>query len=102
MEEAPASPTVIFMHHPPFTTGIARMDEHGRANAAELADVVARHRQVQRIVCGHLHRSIQALVGSTRFAQRKRTINYGFEFAAEDVLQHLVKIAHCSHIGTEK
>jgi len=66
MEEAPASPTVIFMHHPPFTTGIARMDEHGRANAAELADVVARHRQVQRIVCGHLHRSIQALVGSTR------------------------------------
>ena len=65
LEEAPARPTVIFMHHPPFTTGIARMDEHGLANAAELADVVARHRQVLRIVCGHLHRPIQALVGGT-------------------------------------
>src|SRR5262249_43888751 len=63
--EAPAGPPVLFMHPPPFTTGIARMDEHGLANAAELADVVARHRQVQRIVCGHLHRSIQAVVGGT-------------------------------------
>jgi 3',5'-cyclic AMP phosphodiesterase CpdA len=56
---------VIFMHHPPFMTGIAQMDVHGLASAAELADVVRRHRQVQRIVCGHLHRPIQALVGGT-------------------------------------
>ena len=65
LAEAPARPTLIFMHHPPFATGIARMDEHGLANAAELAEVVGRHRHVQRIVCGHLHRPIQALVGGT-------------------------------------
>jgi 3',5'-cyclic AMP phosphodiesterase CpdA len=65
LDEAPERPTVIFMHHPPFVTGIAQMDVHGLENPAELADVVRRHRQVQRIVCGHLHRPIQALVGGT-------------------------------------
>jgi len=65
LEEAPERPTVIFMHHPPFLTGIARMDAHGLANSAEFAEVVRRHRHVQRIVCGHLHRPIQALVGGT-------------------------------------
>jgi len=65
LAESPERPTVIFMHHPPFMTGIARMDEHGLANAGEFAEVVGRHRHVQRIVCGHLHRSIQALVGGT-------------------------------------
>src|SRR5262249_56602123 len=65
LAESPERPTLIFMHHPPFVTGIARMDEHGLANAEEFAEVVGRHRHVQRIVCGHLHRSIQALVGGT-------------------------------------
>ncbi len=65
LAEAPERPTVIFMHHPPFVTGIAQMDEHGLANAGEFAAVVGRHRHVQRIVCGHLHRPIQALVGGT-------------------------------------
>ncbi len=65
LEEAPMRPTVIFMHHPPFLTGIARMDAHGLANAGEFAEIVGRHRHVQRIVCGHLHRPIQALVGGT-------------------------------------
>jgi 3',5'-cyclic-AMP phosphodiesterase len=65
LAEAPARPTVIFMHHPPFVTGIARMDAHGLANAGEFAELIGRHRHVQRIVCGHLHRPIQALVGGT-------------------------------------
>ena len=65
LEEAPARPTMIFMHHPPFATGIAQMDAHGLANAGEFAEVVSRHRHIQRIVCGHLHRPIQALVGGT-------------------------------------
>jgi 3',5'-cyclic-AMP phosphodiesterase len=63
--EAPDRPTLIFMHHPPFTTGIVRMDGYGLANAREFAEVVRRHPQVERIVCGHLHRPIQARVGGT-------------------------------------
>jgi 3',5'-cyclic AMP phosphodiesterase CpdA len=65
LAEAPDRPTVIFMHHPPFVTGIAHMDAYGLARASEFADVVRRHPQVERVVCGHLHRPIQARVGGT-------------------------------------
>ena len=60
LREAPATPTLIFMHHPPFQTGIAYMDGIGLEGADALADVVRRHPQVERIACGHLHRTIQA------------------------------------------
>lgn len=51
-------PTVLAMHHPPFLTGIEGMDAMGLEDAAALAEVVERHPQVERIVCGHLHRPI--------------------------------------------
>ena len=59
LEEAPDQPTVIFMHHPPFKTGINHMDAVGLDNSEGLGRVIAQHPQVERIVCGHLHRSIQ-------------------------------------------
>jgi Icc protein len=58
--EARSKPTLIFMHHPPFKTGIAYMDSIGLQGADALAEVVRRHAQVERVVCGHLHRSIQS------------------------------------------
>jgi 3',5'-cyclic-AMP phosphodiesterase len=60
LAEAPTTPTLIFMHHPPFKTGIPYMDTIGLDGADAFADVVRRHPQVERVVCGHLHRSIQA------------------------------------------
>lgn len=66
LRERPGVPTVIAMHHPPFVTGIQRMDDFGlRRGGAGLTAVVGRHPQVDRIVCGHLHRAITA-----RFAGR--------------------------------
>jgi 3',5'-cyclic AMP phosphodiesterase CpdA len=59
LDEAPARPTLIFMHHPPFLTGIAHMDRLGLENAEALGAVIRRHPQVEAIVCGHLHRPIQ-------------------------------------------
>ncbi|HXJ79630.1 MAG TPA: phosphodiesterase [Candidatus Methylomirabilis sp.] len=58
LEEARDRPTVIFMHHPPFATGIRRMDAQGLDNAEAMAEVVRAHPQVERVVCGHVHRSI--------------------------------------------
>jgi 3',5'-cyclic-AMP phosphodiesterase len=54
--EAPARPTVIFMHHPPFVTGMQAMDAMGLEGKDDLAGVVRRHPQVERVVCGHVHR----------------------------------------------
>jgi 3',5'-cyclic-AMP phosphodiesterase len=58
LREAPARPTLIFMHHPPFVTGIAGMDVMGLDGIDALAAVIRRHPQVERIVAGHIHRPI--------------------------------------------
>ncbi|HLS67854.1 MAG TPA: phosphodiesterase [Kiloniellales bacterium] len=61
LEEQRDKPVLMAIHHPPFTTGIARMDAYGmQQGAAEFAEIVARHPRVERLLCGHLHRSIQA------------------------------------------
>ena len=60
------TPTVIAMHHPPFATGIAHMDTMGLLRGAtELESLLLRHHNIERIVCGHLHRSIQARFANT-------------------------------------
>lgn len=59
------APTVIALHHPPFVTGIDHMDRMGLDNSTGLATIVRRFPQVQRIVCGHLHRPIQAMFAGT-------------------------------------
>lgn len=65
LSNQPDKPTAIFMHHPPFTTGIAGMDRiRCRGNEA-LAALVSQYPCIQRVACGHLHRSIQTLWAGT-------------------------------------
>jgi 3',5'-cyclic AMP phosphodiesterase CpdA len=59
LDEGPPRPTMIFMHHAPFATGIAHMDELGLDGAAEFGAIVERHPEIERVLCGHLHRPIQ-------------------------------------------
>jgi len=65
LEEQPTRPTLIFMHHPPFRTGIAPMDKAGFQGAAEMEHLIQRHAQVEWITCGHLHRVIAKRWGGT-------------------------------------
>jgi len=58
---APEKPTLIFMHHPPFETGIWWMDRLGILDGLErLALVLGRHNQVIGMTAGHLHRTIHS------------------------------------------
>jgi Icc protein len=68
LASAPDRPTVIIMHHPPFATGIAHMDAIGLDGAEQFAAILGRHPQVERVLCGHLHRSIQARIGANAIA----------------------------------
>lgn len=61
----PAKPTLVIMHHPPFATLIGHMDKLGLEGSAELERVIARHPQVERVLCGHVHRPIQFRFGGT-------------------------------------
>ena len=57
---------VVAMHHPPFETLIGHMDAIGLVEGApEMAEILAAHDNVERVICGHLHRTIVARFGGT-------------------------------------
>ena len=53
-------PAVVAMHHPPFATGIGGMDVMAldSEDANRLSEVIARHPNVERVCCGHVHRAV--------------------------------------------
>jgi Icc protein len=77
-------PALVFLHHPPFLTGIWHMDRQNLHNAAELAAIVQRHPRVQLIATGHVHRATL-----TMFAGRPCTICPVANHAVELDLDHL-------------
>ena len=64
--EAPEAPTLVMLHHPPFETGIGHMDRTRLlAGTERLERELAANPQVKRLLCGHVHRSIQTMFGGT-------------------------------------
>lgn len=59
LAEAPDRPTVLFLHHPPFLTGLHVLDQMGLAGAEAFGAIVARAPQVERILAGHIHCAMQ-------------------------------------------
>ena len=54
LKEEPEKPTMVFTHHPPFTTGLTKMDEPF-GNVEEFARILKTHNNLT-LCCGHLHR----------------------------------------------
>jgi 3',5'-cyclic-AMP phosphodiesterase len=50
-------PALLFLHHPPFATGIVHMDAQNLRNAGDLAAIVRKHQRARLIAAGHVHRS---------------------------------------------
>jgi 3',5'-cyclic AMP phosphodiesterase CpdA len=50
-------PALVFLHHPPFRTGIEHMDVQDLFNADELAEIIRRHPRVRLVAAGHVHRA---------------------------------------------
>jgi 3',5'-cyclic AMP phosphodiesterase CpdA len=67
LDAAQGKPTVVALHHPPFACGIGHMDAlrlDPRA-AYKLAALIARHPNVERVICGHVHRPMFVRFGGT-------------------------------------
>jgi 3',5'-cyclic AMP phosphodiesterase CpdA len=62
---APDRPTLVLMHHPPFMTGIGPMDRSVLGGRGAFSEIVRRHRQIERILCGHVHRPIECRFAGT-------------------------------------
>lgn len=60
LKAAPTRPALLFLHHPPFITGIGHMDVQNLRNAGELAAIVRRHRRARLVAAGHVHRATLA------------------------------------------
>jgi 3',5'-cyclic AMP phosphodiesterase CpdA len=85
---APAQPTLLAMHHPPVSTGMAPWDAIGLAadGRARLEEVVARHPQVQRLVAGHVHQPLlSTLAGRAVLAIPSTYVQAELDFSAPDI-----------------
>ena len=51
-------PAILFLHHPPFKSGIWHMDRQNLTNAGAMAEIVRRHARVQMVSAGHVHRAV--------------------------------------------
>jgi 3',5'-cyclic AMP phosphodiesterase CpdA len=58
-------PTLIMIHHPPFSVAVNGMDTLGLENARALERIVRDHPEIERVVCGHYHRPITVRFGGT-------------------------------------
>lgn len=58
LENGRGKPTMIFMHHPPFRTGVSAMDPMMCRTAPSFARLIAGHPEIERIATGHFHRPI--------------------------------------------
>ena len=53
-------PTLLFMHHPPFDVGIAPFDAARLLEGVDRLEALVRaHGNIERVLCGHVHRPIQ-------------------------------------------
>jgi Icc protein len=77
-------PALLFLHHPPFQTGIWHMDRQNLLNASELEPIVRLHPRAQLIATGHVHRAVL-----TMFAGVPTTICPAPNHAVDLDIEHL-------------
>lgn len=85
LAQQPDVPTLIMMHHPPFRTYIDEMDFYGiQSGVPRFEALLMKNPQVNRIICGHVHRSIQS-VFANRICSIAPAVSFdqAFGFGAE-------------------
>ena len=65
LEKDKTKPTIIFMHHQPKYTRIGEFNNEIFLGVKKLEKVVKDNKQVEGVLCGHLHRHIQFQWGGT-------------------------------------
>lgn len=65
LAEAPERPTVVMMHQPPIACGVPYLDRYRCHGEAALAALLAHYPAVERVLCGHVHRSMLRRFGGT-------------------------------------
>jgi Icc protein len=61
LAQSSTRPALLFLHHPPFVTGIAHMDVQNLRNADALAALLQRYPRLRLVAAGHVHRATLTL-----------------------------------------
>jgi 3',5'-cyclic-AMP phosphodiesterase len=65
LDRQPGRMTLLMMHQPPFEIGVRYLDAYLCRGGEKLAALLRRHLQVERVLCGHVHRHMQMRFGGT-------------------------------------
>lgn len=99
LAEAPRRPTVLALHHPPMRCGLPVYDAINLRDAPALAAVLHRHPQVERILCGHHHRSMTGRLGHAIVCVAPAAAHQGaFELAEDRGRFVLEPPGYCVHL----
>ncbi len=93
----------LALHHPPFATGIGWMDDTGFIGLERLEAVLAEH-PVERVLSGHIHRSITATVAGIPALTCPSTIHHvDLDLGADAPISLIVDPpAYALHLITER
>ncbi len=88
LAQAPDSPTIVALHHPPFYGGMTGTSAKGLLRGGPaMAAILKKHDQVVRVLAGHVHRPITAPFGGTiAFAGPTTCYPFGMDMGSERVL----------------
>lgn len=115
LSEARNRPTLLLMHHPPYSVGIPALDEIGLQTSRLFGELVARYSQIEGIAAGHVHTltsrryygTVAWTCGATQhhlFPDLGREVGWAARTETPSVLLHVWRpqtglVTHTSHIG---
>ena len=92
LAENTGKPTVIFMHHPPFETGMPYPDSLGLDGKEDLAAVIDKYDMIEAVVSGHTHReAVLRWHGTAAYTTPSCSFSYKLEFHDVDDLDPLLE-----------
>ena len=81
LAEVPDKPTMIFLHHPPFETGMPYPDSLGLDGTRELGQILAKYKNIEAVAAGHTHRdSVVRWNGTVAYVTPSSSFSYKLEF----------------------
>lgn len=66
-------PILIALHHHPFLSGCAWLDQHDLKNSDEFAAILSAHPNVRLLLCGHIHQDIDQIWSGKRIISTPST-----------------------------